>query len=115
VFVIDRKILDFVLIANKCLNNKIKFSVPSALCKLDIEKAMIMLIGSSFCTCWLTNLTHITCVICALFLCFEAASILKINLAKSKLLPMGNANNVDGLACILSCRVFGEVSLALCA
>ena len=75
-----------------------------------------MLTGSSFCTCWLTNLTTpITYVICALFLCFKAASGLKINLAKSESVPMGNANNVDGLASILSCRVFGEVSLALCA
>jgi hypothetical protein len=42
---------------------------------------------------------------CALFLCFEVVSGLKINLAKSKLVLVGNVNNVDGLANILGCGV----------
>lgn len=37
-----------------------------------------------------------------LFLCFEAVSGLKVNLAKSVLVPMGN---VDGLVSILDCGV----------
>jgi hypothetical protein len=41
----------------------------------------------------------------ALFLCFESISDLKINLAKSELVPLVNVDNVDGLASILSCRV----------
>jgi hypothetical protein len=41
----------------------------------------------------------------ALFLCFEAVSGLKINLAKSELVPLENVDNVDGLASILGCGV----------
>ena len=43
--------------------------------------------------------------LCCLFLCFEAVSGLKINLAKSKLVSLGNINIVDGLASILGYRV----------
>jgi hypothetical protein len=44
--------------------------------------------------------------LCALlFLCFETVSGLKIILAKSKLVPMGNVENVDGLVGILGCSV----------
>jgi hypothetical protein len=40
-----------------------------------------------------------------LFLCFEAVSGLKINLAKSILVLVGCVDNVDGLASILGCGV----------
>jgi hypothetical protein len=40
-----------------------------------------------------------------LFLCFEAVSGLKVNLAKSVLVPVGSVDNVDGLASILGCGV----------
>jgi hypothetical protein len=30
---------------------------------------------------------------------------LKINLSKSKLVPVGNVGDIEGLACILGCRV----------
>jgi len=40
-----------------------------------------------------------------LFLSFEAVSGLKINLAKSVLIPVGCLDNVDGLAGILGCVV----------
>jgi hypothetical protein len=43
------------------------------------------------------NLSYLRC----LFLCFEAVSSLKINLTKPKLVPIGNASNVEGLARIL--------------
>lgn len=43
--------------------------------------------------------------LCALFFCFKAVSDLKIDLAKSDLVPMGNIDNVDRLVGILSCRV----------
>jgi hypothetical protein len=45
---------------------------------------------------------HMRC----LFLCFEVVLSLKINLAKSKPVPVGNVDHVEGLAGILGCGVF---------
>jgi len=50
------------------------------------------------------NLDHLH-NLSSLFLCFKAVSSLKINLAKSKLVPVDNIINVKGLTSILGCMV----------
>lgn len=50
----------------------------------------------------LNHLPYLRC----LFLCFKAVLGLKINLAKSKLVPVGSVKDVGGLASIFCCRVF---------
>jgi hypothetical protein len=54
--------------------------------------------------CCKENPKHLHNLRC-LFFWFEAVSRLKINLAKSKLVPVGAVEDVGGLVSILCCRV----------
>jgi len=47
------------------------------------------------------QIRHLRCI----FLCFEAASGLRINLGKSEIVPIGAVEDVKGLAHLLGCRV----------
>jgi len=54
-----------------------------------------------FCSAHSSQLRHLQ----SLFLLFEAVSGLKVNLAKSNLIPMGNVVQVEGLADIMGCGI----------
>jgi hypothetical protein len=51
-FIKGRQILDSVLIANECIDSRLRSEVPSVLCKLDIKKVLTMSIETSFYICW---------------------------------------------------------------
>jgi hypothetical protein len=54
-----------------------------------------------FCGAQEEQIRHLRCI----FLCFEAASGLRINLGKSEIVPIGAVEDVEGLAHLLRCRV----------
>jgi hypothetical protein len=54
-----------------------------------------------FCGAQAEQIRHLRCI----FLCFEAASGLRINLGKSEIVPISDVEDVEGLAQLLGCRV----------
>lgn len=75
------------------------FSVGSR--KVNISHLLFADDTFSFCGANPDRFRYLHC----LFLCFEAVLGLKINLAKLELILVGNIGNVEGLACILGCKV----------
>jgi hypothetical protein len=41
-FVKGRQILDPILIVNECLDSRLRFEEPGVICKMDLEKLMII-------------------------------------------------------------------------
>ena len=54
-----------------------------------------------FCDAEVEQVLHVR----LLLLCFQAMTSLKVNVAKSEMVPIGEINNVNALAEILGCRV----------
>ena len=54
-----------------------------------------------FCDAKVEQVLHVR----LLLLCFQAVTSLKVNVAKSEMVPIGEVNNVQALAEILGCRV----------
>jgi hypothetical protein len=59
--------------------------------------------------CLWINLAHL-CYLRCLFLCFEAVLVLRIHLAKSELVLVGEVSNFDELASIL-CRIVSSLPM----
>ena len=54
-----------------------------------------------FCDAKVEQILHVR----LLLLCFQVVTCLKVNVAKSEMIPIGEVNNVHALAKILGCRV----------
>ncbi|XP_059633971.1 uncharacterized protein LOC132276526 [Cornus florida] len=151
-FVGGRQILDLVLIADECVDSRLRNGVPGVLsgffgCSQGIRQGdplssflfLIVMEGLSrlmcraenlglikgfrvgrditnqveishllfaydtlaFCDANVSQLRYLRCILA----CFQAVFELKVNVAKSVLVPVGNVQDISSLAAVLGCRV----------
>jgi hypothetical protein len=87
-FTVDKRLLSGFLVGSR--NNE------------EIIMSHLLFVDDTliFCEANCENLLHLWCL-----LCFEVVLGLKINLSKSKIVPLGDVGDLEGLASILGCRV----------
>jgi hypothetical protein len=101
-FVVVMEALSRMLIAAMDQGNLTGFSVGSR----DYDALVVnhLLFADDtliFCGAQGEQIRHLRCI----FLCFEAASGLRINLGKSEIVPIGEIEDVEGLAQLQGCRI----------
>jgi hypothetical protein len=96
------KALSRMLIAALDQGNLLGFSVGSRDSKALVVNHFLFADDTLiFCGAQEEQIQHLRCI----FLCFEAASGLRINLGKSEIVPIGEVEDVGRLANLLGCRV----------
>jgi hypothetical protein len=100
-FVIVMEVLSNMITTTVDRGLLLGFSVGSRPPAVNISHLLFADDTLIFCGANPNHLRHL----CALLLCFEAAFGLKVNLAKSVLVSVGNVDNMDKLVGILGCEI----------
>ncbi|XP_022866121.1 uncharacterized protein LOC111385932, partial [Olea europaea var. sylvestris] len=107
-FVKGRQILDSILIANECINSRLRQRVPGMLFLVNDTPEShfwgsrgLRQRGSFVSNGDVEHFRNLR----RLLLCVGAISRMKINLGKSKAIIVGEVDNLEGLATTLGCRV----------
>jgi hypothetical protein len=93
--------LSRMLIATLDQGNLTGFSVESRDFEELVVNHLLFADDTIFCGAQEEQIRQLWCI----FLCFEVASRLRINLGKSEIVPIGEIEDAKGLAQLLGCRV----------